>query len=89
MIWVNFAISEQKTRFKNHFFVLKKSKSFECIFGFRKHIEITSIFKDCVDTLSLLFEKLCELNQKSCGHAKILFQENDPLPIEPTLPGGQ
>ena len=50
MIWVNFANSEQKMDFKNHFCVLKKSKSFECIFGFQKGMEIASISKECVDT---------------------------------------
>ena len=69
MIWVNFAILEQKVDSKIHFFVFKKSKGFESIFGFQKSIEITSIFKECVDTLSLLLEKLCELNRKECGHA--------------------
>ena len=64
MIWVNFAISEQKVDLKNHFFVLKKLKSFECIFCIQKQIEITSIFKESVDTLSLLFERLYELNRK-------------------------
>jgi len=68
MIWVNFAISEQKIDFKNHFCVLKKSKSFERIFGFQKSIEIASIFKECVDTLFLLLKKLCALNRKCCGH---------------------
>ena len=38
MIWVNFAISEQKVDLKNHYFVLKKSKSFECIFQIQKGI---------------------------------------------------
>jgi hypothetical protein len=69
MILVYFAISEQKMRFKNHFFVLKKSKSFKYIFRIQKSIKIASIFKECVDTLSLLLEKLCELNRKECGHA--------------------
>ena len=69
MIWVNFAISEQKVDLKNHFCLLKKSKSFECIFRIQKSIEIASIFKESVDTLSLLFERLCALNRKECGHA--------------------
>ena len=68
MIWVNFAISEQKVDLKNHYFVLKKSKSFECIFWIQKRMEIVSIFKKSVDTLSLLFKRLYELNQKWCGH---------------------
>ena len=68
MIWVNFSISEQKMDFQNHFCILKKSKSFECIFRIQKSIEIASIFKESVDTLSLLFERLYELNQKWCGH---------------------
>ncbi len=54
---------------KNHFCVLKKSKSFECIFRIQKRIEITSIFKECVDTLFLLLKNLCALNRKWCGHA--------------------
>jgi len=55
--------------FKNHFSRFKKSKSFECIFRIQKSIEIASIFKESVDTLSLLFERLYELNQTWCGHA--------------------
>ena len=31
-------------------------------------MEIVSIFKKSVDTLSLLFKRLYELNQKWCGH---------------------
>lgn len=31
-------------------------------------MEIASIFKECVDTLSLLFERLYELNKTWCGH---------------------
>ena len=68
MIWINFAISEQKVNLKNHFCVLKKSKSFECIFRIQKSIEIASILKERVDTRSLLLEKLRELNRKCCGH---------------------
>jgi len=31
-------------------------------------MEIASILKESVDTLSLLFERLYELNRKWCGH---------------------
>jgi hypothetical protein len=41
MIWVNFAISEQKANLKNHFCVLKKSKSFECIFTIVKFLKFS------------------------------------------------
>ena len=41
MIWVNFAISEQKVNLKNHFCVLKKSKSFECIFTIVKFLKFS------------------------------------------------
>ena len=68
MIWVNFANSEQKMDFTNDFARFKKSKSFESIFRIQKSIEIASIFKESVDTLSLLFERLYELNQTWCGH---------------------
>jgi hypothetical protein len=50
--------------FKNDFSHFKKLK----IFGFQKKVEILSIFKECVDMLSLLLEKLCALNRKCCGH---------------------
>ena len=68
MIWVNFVISEQKMDFTNDFARFKKSKSFESIFRIQKSIEIASIFKECVDTRSLLFERLFALNRKYCGH---------------------
>ena len=45
MIWVNFAISEQKANLKNHFCVLKKSKSFECIFTIVKFLKFSGILK--------------------------------------------
>ncbi|AWW50209.1 hypothetical protein Pas1_07355 [Polynucleobacter paneuropaeus] len=64
MIWVYFPNSEQKTRFKNHFRVLKKSKSFECIFTIVKFLKSIHFFEKSVDTLFLLLKNLCTLNRK-------------------------
>jgi len=57
-----------KNGLQNEFLRFKKWKSFECIFGFQKRIEITSIFKARVDTRFLFFARLYELNRKWCGH---------------------